>query len=324
MTHKNKKLILGLGSVLLILALIGVGVFAWYMNLSSNYINPQVLQVTSSQYLEVRQAVAEGETENEFANALELTFEDLVLVDITGEGTTLVRPKLLQSAEETTGVTFASPDISTASEWVTPEANKDYIDVPLEFRSNKHLDVYLGAGSAVTPHCGLDNALGANAENVSNYGSFSRDLMAGAARVAFVSAGASPETVMVWEPNRNYELYYESGWQFNLNGSAETPHKYYYVASSNAKIESSLESVNIPVVYDEDIALNTAAISYPTGSALNARVLTLAYNEATGFYEGKVTLRIWIEGCDREARRALAGGQIDVALYLNGYETAGN
>lgn len=324
MTNKNKKLILGLCSVLLVLLLAGAGVYAWYMNLSANLIDPQTLQVTTSQFLEVRRAAADGEEPAEYGSTLELSFDDLVLVDITGDGTTLVRPKLNQQAEENTGVTFAEPDTSAQSEWLTPEPNKDYIDVPLEFRSNKHLDVYIGSGSAVTPHCGLDSALGSGAENISNYGSFSRDLMAGAARVAFVSAGATPSTITVWEPNRYYQLYYDNGWQFNLSGSAETPHKYYYIGSGNAKLDTTLEAGQIPIVFDDDIAANTAAVAYPTGGALNARVLTLTYNSSTGFYEGSVTLRVWIEGCDREARRALAGGMIDVALYLYGYETAGN
>ena len=324
MTNKKKKIIFGIGSALLILALAGAGVYAWYVSMSSNFINPQTLNVTTSQFLEVRQAVPAGETENEYGSVLELSFDDLVLVDITGDGTTLVRPKLLQSADDNTGVTYAEPDISSESVWVDPISNKDYMDVTLEFRSNKRLDVFLGAGSAVTPHCGVDNAIGPNAENISTYGSFSRDLMAGAARVAFVTTGNTPQTMMVWEPNRNYELYYQEGWQFDLNGTAETPHRYYYVGANNAKVQSSLETAAINVVYDEDIALNNAVISYPSGSALSARIVSLALNNSTGFYEGSVTLRVWIEGCDREARRALASGQIDVALFLYGYETAGN
>lgn len=333
MTIKNKKLILGLGSVLLILLLAGAGVFAWYMNLSSNYIKPQTLQVTTTQFLEVRQAVAAGEEENEFSSALLLEFDNLTLVDITGDGTTLVRPRLIQNGDETTGVSIALPDTSddTDNIWGTPIANEAYIDVPLEFRSNRHLAVYLGAGSAVTPHCGVENAIGANAGNRSNYGAFSRDLIAGAVRVAFVSSGANPHTVSVWEPNSDYELYYYAGdaqgegrgWFFDMDSAnAETPHKYYYVGANNAKIQDNLEAHTIPVILDSGVALNTADIGFPTGAGLNGLVVELIHNSATGFYEGSVTLRIWIEGCDREARRAVAGGEIDVELFFNGYELA--
>ncbi len=333
MTNNKKKLILGIGSIVLVLVLAGAGVFAWYMNLTSNLIDPQTLQVTTSQFLEVRQAAAPGEEENDFGHSLELSFEDLVLVDITGDGTTLVRPRLLQNADEVTGLTYAAPDTSTVSEWTDPEPNKDYIDVTLEFRSNKHLDVYLGSGSAVTPHCGVENAMNPGEDdNPSNYGSFSRDLMAGAVRVAFVTADEQ-QTSMVWEPNRQYKLYYYAGneegegrgWFFDMNSNDfELTHYYYYVAGSGHKVQSSLEAQNIPVVYDSSLEMNTAAVSCPTGEGANAHIVTLEYNPETGFYEGSAVLRIWIEGCDRETRRAIAGGAVDVALYLYGYELAGN
>lgn len=326
MINNKKKLILGIGAVLVILLLAAAGVYAWYMNLSTNFINPQTLQVTTSQFLEVRQAAADGEEPAEFGNVLELSFDNLVLVDITGDGATLVRPLLKQNVDDTTGVPFAEPDTDFDSEWVVPEANKDYIDVTLEFRSNKHLDVYLGSGSAVTPHCGVENAMDPGEDdNPSNYGNFSRDLMAGAARVAFLTAGDQQQTVMVWEPNRNYKLYYSNGWGFDMDSSDyEIPHYYYYVAANGAKVRDDLESHEIPVVYDSTLEMNTAALSFPAGEGANAHIVALEYNAATGFYEGRAVLRIWIEGCDREARRAIAGGAIDVALYLYGYELAGN
>ena len=111
MINNKKKLIIGIGSALLVLLLAGAGVFAWYMNLTSNLIDPQTLQVTTSQFLEVRQAAAEGEESAEFGNVLELSFDNLVLVDITGDGATLVIGK-----DFTTNVSFETvSNVTSAS-----------------------------------------------------------------------------------------------------------------------------------------------------------------------------------------------------------------
>lgn len=328
MTNRKKKLIFGVGAALLVLMMAAAGVYAWYMSLTTNLIDPQTLSVTTSQYLEVRRAdAADGDEAGEFGNVLVLDYgEELELVDITGDGAVLVRPLLNQDTDQTTGTSIASPDVN--NDWYIPTPNVDYIDVPLEFRSNKQLAVFLGEGSAVTPN--EEVLFGEGVTNKSNYGDFSRDLIAAAARVAFVDeTGSTPATRLVWEPNRYYMLYYNEGWGFTIPteaapGTEETPHYYWYTANSDGsgtKTRSTLESVSgLSIAYDEDIEQNTTTISYPNEDGAKALVVRLTQSESDGLYYGRVTLRIWIEGCDREARRALAGGEIDVKLYFYGYE----
>lgn len=329
MTNRKKKILFGVGAALLVLMMAAAGVYAWYMSLTTNLIDPQTLSVTTSKYLEVRRAdVPEGDPSGEFSSALMLSFNELELVDITGNGVTLVRPLLDQDTDPSTGTAVANPDDDPDKAWITPVANRDYIETVLEFRSNKPLEVFLGSGSSITPHCGTEESslFGDNVERPSNYGSFTRDLIAGAARVSFEPASSVNRTV--WEPNREYELYFNEGWGFRLDGTPETPHKYWYIGAGNAKLYAYLEDIQtVSIVYDADLQNTTTAISYPDADGAKAHVVTLdQYDPSTHEYTATVTLRIWIEGCDREARRALAGGEIDAALYFYGYEheTSGN
>ena len=45
-------------------------------------------------------------------------------------------------------------------------------------------------------------------------------------------------------------------------------------------------------------------------------VMTMVKNETDGMYYASLVVRIWIEGTDREARLALAGGEFDVNLQV--------
>ncbi len=322
MIRHNKKLWIIIASVTLAVLLAAVGVFAWYMNLSTDVINTSTLQVQTAEFLEIRV----GET-GEYSNAVDLSYENLSMIDLTGDGNTLIRPALVQQYDSAVGVSVAEPWLDESAVWDSnPTAGESYIRETLYIRSNKHMAVYLGSGSAVTPNAQTLTGLSASdtANNKSLYGSFSRDCIAGAARVSFVSTGSDPQTIFVWEPNSQYQLSYvanaqqnESNWQMNVtSGTPQTPH-YYYTA---AKVRTNLEDANIAVIGDAILASITAA-NPPVGDALDAHIIDLAYNSETGFYEGAVTVCIWIEGCDREARRALAGGVIDVTLCLYGFET---
>ena len=98
--------------------------------------------------------------------------------------------------------------------------------------------------------------------------------------------------------------------------------RYWYVGSNGSKNYDYLESLTgLSIAYDSDLEQTTTAVSYPDENGVKAHVVTLdQYDSSTHEYKATVTLRIWIEGCDREARRALAGGMIDAALYFYGYE----
>ena len=40
---------------------------------------------------------------------------------------------------------------------------------------------------------------------------------------------------------------------------------------------------------------------------------------ADGYYEDTVTFRVWIEGCDTEARRALVNGKFNLTIMLDSF-----
>ena len=82
------------------------------------------------------------------------------------------------------------------------EANQDYYETDLWFRSNEKLDINLRNDSKISPKDINDN------ERKSTFGNFSEDYIAGAARVAFFNVDANGDETLnnIWIPNKNYEL----------------------------------------------------------------------------------------------------------------------
>lgn len=85
-------------------------------------------------------------------------------------------------------------------------AGKDFFETEVYFRSTEQLKVAITNESAVTPRSLIKDSKGNYKfdSNLSEFGNFSRDYIAGAARVGVYNA--DDELQFVWAPNKNYEL----------------------------------------------------------------------------------------------------------------------
>ncbi len=188
-----RNLILALVLIVTIIVLI----FAWFSN--------------------AERATASGLTVKSYNVGLEAAFVDeddkysTILVDesiknyplITGDGTNFFIPSLNRKTGE--------PITDTSGYWISkraPVANNDYYEKDIYFRCKEQLQLYLDSTSSVVPKDIQDDTL----KNKSDFGDFTKDYIAGAARVAFFDVSTDAEgnesesLKYVWVPNDRYEL----------------------------------------------------------------------------------------------------------------------
>ena len=148
----------------------------------------------------------------------------------------------------------------------------------------------------------VEDLIGNNVTRKSSYGNFSRDLISGAVRIAFIDNDYVEEnyipklkTSLVWAPNSNYELIYNNG-IYNFDIESTNGQDYTYINSKNG--------ISYDLVDNLKDKLNTDYTNdYANGDPMITKIDT-DYNNGIK----AVTVRIWIEGNDREAHTALHGG----------------
>ena len=124
-----------------------------------------------------------------------------------------------------------------------------------------------------------------------------------------VASGTTYNLVSDSQDNSSYSTYAHQ--YYNVFGVAqgETPE----IVTYNGAVASRLNT---------NAAANTNKVTFGT----TADLITLDHiNDANSdgepddnYYYGKVRIRIWIEGTDSEARRALAGGKFSVKFHITG------
>ena len=201
--------------------------------------------------------------------------------------------------------------------------------------------------SVVTTYTDHDTAI--DAYNQSTYGDFSKDAVVGSLRVAFLEyEGDESEDLtyidlltkkldnnlsetpsLLWIPrpdiliNGNNET---SGWTLStgVHSGSTYSHQYYDVFN---KVYDSVEDAMVAhkeVVTDSRPCVAASQIT-SSGVIFNDTKEIVSVNvpgelnALTGepdYYYGKVRVRIWIEGTDSEARRAITGGNFRLAFNL--------
>ncbi len=270
-------------------------------------------------------------------------FYDFSPLDVTGDGVTLIRPKLKNKNAE----------IDTESQsfsYVNP--NQDYISFDMLIRATKECTLYLDSGSKAygksetkNNNTGslLTNAVKVDDENSTAVVSgcdatdiekpFSSDAIVGALRAAFINyptystekqefaSGTTPDAL--WIPrsdirffhdeiNRRYSLY------GNINSSND-PYAEYYLKG----VPDILMNTYTHHFYKYTTTGNTVTGSFETFDdaitihELNKDEIPICevserIDGDNEYFYGKVHVNIWLEGCDSEARRALRGGEFKI------------
>lgn len=205
--------------------------------------------------------------------------------------------------------------------------NEDYLEFDVWFKNDSSVKLFLEEDSSVTPECGTkkeDLVLTPGSDKkiddivrASAYGDFSRDLIAGAVRVAFIRYIFNEETnsfeledkpVLIWAPNKTYEITENDGWfTANVESTNSQSYKYIKVENSSTFREKDLDNLK------DDISA-----SYDTKMANGDPVLVSIDTEDGLEKKAGLKVRVWVEGNDRDAVSALKGGIFKINLSFVG------
>lgn len=256
-------------------------------------------------------------------------FYDFSPLDVTGDGVTLVRPKLTNknSQIDTESVSYSDVD-----------PNQDYISFDMLVRSTQKTTLYLDSGSQAFGKIESEggslindsSALADTGTLVSE--SFSADAIVGALRVAFTdyptysaneqmfSAGTTPDAL--WVPRSDIRFYQNDSVNpatvslYSNIASADDAYASYTIkgadgVSMNTYLHHYYKYISTSDGVEGEFCTFDDAI---TIVELNKDEIPICEvdERIEGdelYYYGKVHVNIWLEGCDSESRRALRGGQ---------------
>lgn len=304
---KSKIKLVSMISLISVLLLSVSATFAWfYMNsdVEVQYGSDIVCETGTSLEVSMFQGLDEQGEEiwSDYASSVAKSDISAKLLDITGDGINLYTPLKLEGDQ----AGDIQPTDFKKADPIDENGFGDYIELRLKFRSASTMNVYFGGESSILPISTDIN----NSTNV--FGKFSQDYIAGAMRVAVI---VKDELKMIWAPNPKYELYkYNRQYYFTENGQIET-YKYYQYNEEEEKYE-------LYNVTNEDLAFNRFIIgSTDTNDVMinkSPLIASLRPTKEVKLAEAEATLKIWFEGCDREANQALSGGHTKMKLIFSG------
>lgn len=294
----KSKVFKGAFELLLVVVSVFVVSFAWFVETDKNKTDDLTIKTKASRLLYI--SIDDGETWN---TELNLNLDDNFKFnnEVTGNGVNFY--KAATKRDDGVPITFKEAT-----------AGSDYLEFDLLFKANAPLGVFLDSDSYVIPSSGIEeeNLIGTTALRKSTYGDFSRDLIAGSLRISFTENDyiegeyiSKLESSLVWAPNKNYELLYNNGYYtFDIN--SDNSQDYRYIDSSNG-----FEYKYISNFKDN---LNT---DFDTDNANGDPMITKIDPDYNGGIKS-VTVRIWVEGNDRETHDALTGGSFKLNLNFMG------
>ncbi|MDD3241357.1 MAG: hypothetical protein PHQ64_01060 [Bacilli bacterium] len=296
--NKRKEKIVNLFKALIIMATIVIASYAWFSNKQEANIND--LKMTTKGVCEIEFSLDGGKTWTE-SGGLNLREDFKFNNEITSNGIDFFVP----SYKTDDGIPLA---------FKKAVANYDYLEFTVLFRSTVGTGIFLENKSFVHPSAGttLAELIGPEVVRKSNLGDFSRDLIAGSVRVAFIENDyvdskyvPKNETTLVWAPNKNYYMSYNNG-IYNASIDTYVKQNYLYVNNNVTPFYTQQRVANIR---DDVVA------SYEEMDAHGSPLLTYISNSNE---PKSITVRIWIEGNDRETVTALKGGIFNMYISFMG------
>ena len=298
-TKKYVKLSIILYIVILSVALIGT--LAWFVFEKSATISTEEdSKIVAGEYLEI--CIDDGNDNW----VTDIKFDNIVQhpdVSVTPEGKvwypiSLDENEQLFVGEQGKGVYSDVTDVDGY-----------FVKIDLKVRASKGLDVYLHNDSFVRGDMGKTDAKIEDSDKT-----FSKDAIAGAARVAFLDESG---VKLMWIPNEKYNLIVDETGKvtdFVQDGTPENEYKYLKI------VDGTVVEGDEYGVWNDDVLSygdNVLASVDTTAAYANDAKPILSFGEAG---EKKITVYIWVEGSDREANTVLSGGELQYNLKLVGVE----
>lgn len=232
--------------------------------------------------------------------------ENLSIAAITSDGIDFYYPTLKQA----NGV--AVPD--TDGIWTRAKENKDYISFDLYMRSKTPFTVSLKENTTLYPTSSelvWGDGFEAEPFNPSDKGNFSRDNVAGATRVSINSSLLENKLLWIPAPNIKYDDTANTVTLNNTNGTSFV-HGCYVVGGSGGtqtKTKTTIDSAYAHPTTNSDEY-------YKLCDTPEICKLGDTQNKIDDYYIEHVTVNVWVEGEDDEARLAFTSGHFNVELKL--------
>lgn len=299
---KNKKEVYKIGfELLIVLVTITVATFAWLFD--GSILRNEDFKITTKAVSDLLVSADGGQTWQRDIT-LNLPPDFIFGKEISGNGVNFYSPVIKRP--DGTPLTFKQA-----------EGGKDYLEAEVRFKSSANIMVFLGKNSKLEPAAGLtnDDLLGRGVERKSSSGDFSRDLIAGAVRIAFIENELidgvyTPKghASLVWAPNKSYEVDC-SGAICLVDLDSTKTQNYKYVDANDQAYYTERDVANLKdelrVDFERKLSYGDPVITH-----------IKATDETNDI--SSVTIRIWIEGNDREANTALTGGMFKMELNFVG------
>lgn len=310
--NNNVKLVAFI-SLISVVLLASSATFAWFFansDVEVDYGSEIVCETGSSLEISVYKGIDENNQEvwSEWSTSLTIEKPSAKLQDVTGDGINLYTPSGLETIN---GV--LTPVKFSTSQPMDKDGFGDFIEIDLKVRSTSPMNVYFADESFILPY-----DLEKDITNV--YGDFSQDYIAGAMRLAVIEQvdDSTQDLKMIWAPNATYELNKKNDgkYLFNENGSVEDYKYYRCIDAENSIFE--LHEVDIDEIANNKFVVDSTKT---TDVMVNqSPLLAKLVPDNSGFGEARLTVKVWFEGCDREANEALSGGSCKMKFVFSGME----
>jgi hypothetical protein len=334
----NKKRLLLLVNVILMIALVTVATYAWFSRNTIDTVNVDEIAFDGSTDLEVSLDNKNFSFHQTWNNASTKTLSK----EITGDGV-LANFRKVTTKASSSNETILVPNTDEVSSWTTVTENEQYITKTIYFRSKEKMEVYLGSGSYIK---GADEIAGnslvgssvsrestvTDAKNSSGTKvKMSKDCIVGATRIAFLTDSSATSSNFVWIPRAN--LFYDTtattktiygGTSYDAGNLTTTDYNSNNPMSPYATVHYYYDTSGTAKEYDsQKTAAGTDGLASGSKTGIGS-VATVETKKDTddGYYYGHAEVVIWIEGCDAEARRAFAGGKFGVHFQFIGFSTS--
>ncbi len=317
---KQRKAVLKLISLLLVVAtLIATAAWSWFRDADSAHAAANGLGITlKSQNLLL--SVDDGATFSSGINLSEMLV-DLDMVPATGLGYKLGTTEDAQNylfvpvtAYDANGQTTLNTDV----EWPEAVPNKDYIYLKVIFRTEFPAEIYIGSGTAVTTDCDKEgnSFKGDNVVNVSRFGDFSRDAIVGALRMSVSEPNREDQLRFLWIPRPDVSLRKSSSGVYTLATDVSSNNLW----GGRHEFFDADNSMDFRDGCAVSSAVFTATAKGNGGANVKTKIGDTVYDssmttdESSPVYTCTSYIKIWIEGRDAEADRALSRGRFKFNL----------
>jgi hypothetical protein len=280
-------------SIILYIAILSValvGTLAWFVfEQTAEIKTSENGKITAGEYLEIAMDDGNDETPDKWLSKIELAspaqYPD---ISVTPDGKAWYPVELDDDDNVKIGEDRACINVTGEKGY--------FVKLNLKVRASKAVNVYLHNESSVD---------GMDLKKTDANNTFSKDAIAGAARVGFFGEDG---IITVWVPNEKYELASDAS-SINYNGNAEGAYKYL-----NVNDAGNVSSSETEIAWDSEKLL-VGKDNLASDTMTNASAPLLSFDEAG---EKKLTVYVWVEGTDREANTVLSGGSIKFNLKLVG------